>query len=64
MGLMTENVQGSMFDNFKVDHEDCFVDPFDSDKAKKYKVKTQSKNKSQAKKYQLFNTILLVKISK
>lgn len=29
-----------MFDNYKVNHEDCFVDPFDTDKAKRYKVKT------------------------
>jgi hypothetical protein len=29
-----------MFDNFKIDHEDCYVDPFDSDKAKRYKVRT------------------------
>lgn len=40
VGLMTDNAQGTMFDNFRVDHEDCFVDPFDSDRAKRYKVRT------------------------
>jgi hypothetical protein len=40
VGLMTENCSGSMFDNYKVEPEDCFVDNFDPDKVKKYKVRT------------------------
>lgn len=39
-GVMTDMVQGAMFDNYSVQHEDCFVDPFDSDKAKQYTVHT------------------------
>lgn len=40
MGLMTDNVQGAMFDEYKIDHVDCFVDPFDPEKVKQYKVRT------------------------
>jgi len=39
-GLQTDMVKGAMFDAYKVTHEDCFVDPFDSDTAKQYLVKT------------------------
>jgi hypothetical protein len=40
MGLLTDNIQGAMFDSYKIDHVDCFIDPFDSDKAKKFTVRT------------------------
>lgn len=33
-GLQTDMVKGAMFDFYKVTHEDCYVDPFDSDTAK------------------------------
>lgn len=39
-GLATENTAGAMFDSFFIDHEDCHLDEFDQDKAKKYVVKT------------------------
>ena len=39
-GLLTENAAGAMFDGFKIDHEDCFVEESDSEKLKHYVIKT------------------------